>query len=164
MKDRDRWRNKCISEKTELNAKINCELADDLQACAGLIIKLANGNIEQMRVYVKLRHKLQQSKYQKSTNNSRENKAQFSVKSSPVFFMLLQKQRIMCAQTHVNFTGECTHNTYSTYLTLVGTRAEFTALMASSKFSSSSGTPSLLTKIPDIAEDIGQNTVVVTLI
>ena len=50
-----------------------------------------------------------------------------------------------------------------TYLTLVGTRAEFTALMASSKFSSSSGTPSLLTKIPDKAKSIRQNTAVITL-
>lgn len=32
--------------------------------------------------------------------------------------------------------------------TLVGTRAVFTALIASSKFSSSSGTPCSLTKIP----------------
>lgn len=35
------------------------------------------------------------------------------------------------------------------FLTLVGTRAVFTAFIASSKFSSSSGMPSLLTKIPD---------------
>ena len=38
-------------------------------------------------------------------------------------------------------------------LTLVGTRAIFTALMASSKFSSSSGIPSLLTKIPASHQD-----------
>lgn len=38
-------------------------------------------------------------------------------------------------------------------LTLVGTRAIFTALIASSKFSSSSGIPSLLTKIPASHQD-----------